>query len=424
MRILLIAYEYPPSPSPQSLRWAYLSRELACLGHEVHVLTVNLGGETPGLPAPHPDVRVHRTFAGPFRGLMAMLRERRHRTTSHVAAEKTASFDGQIKPPRSWKQTLWETLQSTAARFLFPDLRGEWKPWGQHGLKRLLTTVAPDVVISSHEPATTLELGLISRQMGFRWVADLGDPVLAGYTPPRWKERSTKLERQVCELADHIFVTNAGAAELLAQRHGRTSGVDVITQGFAPWGADHACPPPTSDRLELLYTGSFYDFRKPDALICAIETSENVRLSIAAVTVPETILNAARRMPDRIHLLGFLPHARILELQRNADVLVNIANADHSQIPGKIYEYLGACRPILHLNGGGDAIGTMIQSLQRGWSVENSCEAITCWLRDAQQAKQEYRLDTGLQLDSARVAEFSWSASARKITGVLESIPT
>ena len=67
MRLLLIAYEFPPSPSPQSLRWTYLVRELALQGHEVHVLTADLGGTTPGLP-PLPDsVRVHRTFPGLLR---------------------------------------------------------------------------------------------------------------------------------------------------------------------------------------------------------------------------------------------------------------------------------------------------------------------------------------------------------------------
>lgn len=50
MRFLLIAYEFPPSPSPQSLRWAYLARELVARGHRVKVLTIHLGGETPGLP--------------------------------------------------------------------------------------------------------------------------------------------------------------------------------------------------------------------------------------------------------------------------------------------------------------------------------------------------------------------------------------
>ena len=68
MRLLLIAYEFPPSPSPQSLRWAYFARELDALGHEVHVLAPDFGGETPGLPVLPRGVVVHRCFAGPFRG--------------------------------------------------------------------------------------------------------------------------------------------------------------------------------------------------------------------------------------------------------------------------------------------------------------------------------------------------------------------
>jgi hypothetical protein len=38
MRILLIAYDYPPLSSPQAIRWYYLSRELARRGVELHVL--------------------------------------------------------------------------------------------------------------------------------------------------------------------------------------------------------------------------------------------------------------------------------------------------------------------------------------------------------------------------------------------------
>ena len=48
MRILLITYEFPPSPSPQSLRWAYLCRELHRLGHDIDVLTIDLGGAAAG----------------------------------------------------------------------------------------------------------------------------------------------------------------------------------------------------------------------------------------------------------------------------------------------------------------------------------------------------------------------------------------
>ena len=43
LRILLIAYEFPPSPSPQSLRWAYLANRLVAAGHDVHVLAPDIG---------------------------------------------------------------------------------------------------------------------------------------------------------------------------------------------------------------------------------------------------------------------------------------------------------------------------------------------------------------------------------------------
>lgn len=423
MRLLLIAYEFPPSPSPQSLRWAYLCRELASMGHELHVLTPMLGGETPGLPPPHPDVRVHRTWAGPFRGFLAMRRERRHRERNDTAAVSQTDSTTPIKPPRSWKQTLWDRLQSLAAQAIFPDLRGEWKYWGRRELDRLLDEFQPDVVISSHEPATTLELGLHAKRKGFPWVADLGDPVLAGYTPTRWARRSMALESKVCAAADHVFTTNSGAMKLLRQRHGRERRISIITQGFDDRIVRQAAPDVSGERpfLDLLYTGSFYRFRKPNALLSALDAFPHVRLSIAAITVPEVILRIARERPQQIRLLGFLPHAVALERQRNADVLVNIANDDPTQVPGKFYEYLGSGRPILHL-GDSDAIGEWLCREARGWVVENNHDAITQWLHETCAAKRESRLEHGLKLDMGSVARFSWRHLAGDLSRTLESV--
>src|SRR5690606_20396913 len=191
MRLLLIAYEFPPSPSPQSLRWTYLVRELAAMGHEVHVLTVDLGGETPGLPALPDSVRIHRTFPGLLRGALALHREHRMRHPrkprgADADAAATANPVAALRPPRNWKQRVSEAVQAVAGQLHFPDIRGEWRRHGQRALGRLVATMRPDVVISSHEPATTLELGLSLRGMRLPWIVDMGDPVLAPYTPRRW----------------------------------------------------------------------------------------------------------------------------------------------------------------------------------------------------------------------------------------------
>lgn len=426
MRLLLIAYEFPPSSSPQSLRWAYLCRELHALGHEVHVLTIDLGGTTPGLPELPRPVRVHRTFAGPIRGALVALRDRSHRRASLSetrldAARGSDAVEQAIRPPRSGKQSFSETAQRLAAQFVFPDVRGEWFPWGKSRLNILLGQINPDLVISSHEPATTLELGLLAKQKGFPLIADLGDPVLAPYTPKRWAKRAHLLEQEICKQADHIIVTNTMAAAQMKQRHGREHNVSVLTQGFP-----ETCETPSSDianlfsssRLELLYTGSFYQFRKPDALIDALSQCPHARLNIASVTVPESLLAAADMMPQQIRLLGFLPHQHVLTLQRGADLLVNIANDDPHQIPGKIYEYLGACRPILHLGSFPDAIANLIAKLNRGWYCENASTAITQRLDAASQLKRSGSLNRSFALDLPSVRTYSWKHTAEKLDSI------
>ncbi|KAF1725108.1 glycosyltransferase [Pseudoxanthomonas japonensis] len=431
MHILLIAYEFPPSPSPQSLRWTYLARYLAERGHRISVLTINLGGTSTGLPALPADIVVTRTFAGPVRGCLATLRERRHRRGLRRDRADVADIGGvpALAPTNSasrqgWKQALSDLLQGAAARVIFPDVRGEWLPWARRRLDRMLETDPPDLVISSHEPATSLQLGLRAKRRGLPWIADLGDPVLAPYTPARWRRRAWMLERKVAETADHILVTTPAAAALLAERHHRDAGVTVVTQGHA---GDHPVPPGDDGlfapyRLELLYTGSFYRFRRPDALLEALRELPEARLNIASVALPASVIEFARELPDQVRVLGFLPHAQALDLQRRADVLVNIGNADPSQVPGKIYEYLGACRPILHLGDADDAIATFVAGLRRGWSCENREGPIAERVRSLIADKRAGRFADGLDLGPASVAPWHWRASAATIDALARSL--
>lgn len=379
MRILLIAYEFPPSASPQSLRWAYLCRELANRGHDVHVLTIDLGGHTPGLPSLPASVTVHSTFAGPFRGLFAARRKFRARKqeSAPTATAQTTSISRS-----GWKQRLSQQAQSLLAAILFPDARGEWLPWARVRLRRLLKLLNPDLVISSHEPATTLQLGLLAKRQGYRWIADLGDPVLATYTPKRWQSRAEQLESVTCREADQLIVTTETTRALLISRHKQTAPITVISQGFDQHViTESELPiPVTWDQTELLYTGSLYQFRRIDALLEALEKTTNIRLNIASIALPESLVIWMQKHPNKIRLLGFLPHSTALQLQRKAHILINIANDDPDQIPGKIYEYLGARRPVLHIRNTHDAISDLLQRTNRGWPCCNDAEAITTTL--------------------------------------------
>ena len=427
LRILLVAYEYPPSPSPQSLRWMYLTQELSGLGHDIHVLTPEIGMPASGLAVPE-RVRVWRTFAGPLRGGLAWLANRKKMETGRPTQGSdsrgaAASRGSAINPSLNWKGKLLACLQSSMEYLLFPDARGEWKCSATKGLSRVLKEVEPDVVISSHEPATSIELGLLAKRRGFKWIADLGDPIVAQYTPPRWIKRSRNLEGATARSADGIVVTTDNAAACLRQRYDLPPArVEVITQGF-----DHRLAPgPPLKRpshgapWELLYTGSFYSFRRAEELINAVLASGDVRLNIASMSVPEYVKAAAAERPSSIRLLGFLKHSDALRWQRYCHVLINISNGGDSQVPGKFYEYLGAQRPILHIGEAGrDLVAKEIERMSLGWVVCNETRDIMQLLSDLGSRVEEYTLQAP---GRSQFSERSWAALAQAYENVIRDV--
>lgn len=400
MRVLLIAYEYPPSPSPQSLRWMYLTRELARRGHQVHVLCPDLpeSGHAPRVRITD-GIHVHRTFPGPWVGLMAALSRRRTAGRRIDAGVLRLVQEQCVTGPvtLNWKGRFQTRVSKALGWFLFPDARAEWLPFARRRLAPLLVETRPDVVITSHEPATSLPLGFMARRLGYPWLADLGDPVLADYTPARWRRRAHALEASLCRRADGLSVTTSDALQLLAARHGVLPRVTrVITQGYdgsAQGISGQRDEIFDSDCLELLYTGSFYDFRAPDVLLEAVLRTPGARLNVVSREAPEALLAAARQAPHRVRLLGHLPHDRVLSLQRGADVLVSLGNPSPVQIPGKVFEYLGAGPPILHIRSSlptsatTDPVTGMLEELQAGISTDGTVESIVSALRGLLDAK-------------------------------------
>lgn len=443
LKVLLIAYEFPPSPSPQSLRWAYLVRELVSNGHQVHVLAPEHPGSGLGLPAIPASVVMHRTFAGPGMGLLNVLARRGRRRMQHVERNDAVQSDTRPAPdirdaPVPLRQTLnWKGhvhnavnrlkvaafhgFQRLVSGWFFPDGRAEWYPWARRRLQRLLPELRPDVVISSHEPATTLSLGLIAQRAGVPWVADLGDPVLAPYTPARWRSRAMALERKVCARAALVTTTAVDAVSILRERHAVPADrFQVLTQGFdgsAPEEQFHS----RTGVLELLYTGSFYAFRRSSALLEAVKATPGVRLNIASINVPEDIV-AASRQGDSVRLLGFLPHDQIVGLQRRHDVLVNIANDDPCQIPGKFYEYLGAGRPILHIGSGQDAAAELLRQTGRGWVCAGDGDSLAALLKVLRASLLGGGLTQSMDLSRDPVRHYDWREIGARLDSAIRMV--
>jgi glycosyltransferase involved in cell wall biosynthesis len=410
MRILLLAYNYPPLASPQAIRWYYLSRELARQGASVHVLAPDLQG-TPGMSLPVPDgVVVHRCDAAGLAGWTA-----RKRRAATPGASGAGAPDRQAPSVRlNWKGRMYRLLDRLISLYRYPDSRGQWLRPARRALDRLLDELAPDVLISSHEPPAPLQLGLAVADRVPVWLADLGDPVLAPYTPRRWRRRALRLERETCLRAAAVSVTTEATRQLLIRRHGvDPSRVQVLTQGFddtLPIGAPVGCAR-AEGPLHLLYAGRFYPFRSPAALLEAVCATPGVRLTVVAPEVDPAYLAMAARSGGRIVFLGEQPHEAVLRMQLECDVLVNIGNALEAQIPGKLYEYLGSGKPILHLaSTGDDPVVPLLAEWGVGWSCSNSATAIGELLASMTEAFPSMRAQ--LRLDPAQLRAFGWSSLA------------
>lgn len=452
MRVLLIAYDFPPIPSPQSLRWAYLVRELDRRGHEVRVLTVDTPGYgAGGLPALSDSVRVHRVWPG----LLASGRLSRGVRIDHgvpywtapprapsmlgvepMVASESLNWKGKLYFGSKWllfrmaggrvKSAILGALRRGMSAWMFPDHRAEWAFWSRGELRRMLSDQQPDAVITSHEPAFTLSLGSEAKRRGFTWVADLGDPVLAPYTSAAWRTHALALEKEVCTHADLVTVTSERTISILQERHGMRPGrMHLLTQGFdaerRAYMASDTGVTFEDDLVELLYTGSFYSFRRIDALLEAVAVVKGVRLTVATIAPPDVLVEASVNLPEKVRIIGFQPHDSALELQRRCDVLVNIANDDPMQVPGKIYEYLGSGTQILHI-GGVDGAAELIAKLNAGVWERDDAAALAARLREFREDKLQRGDRAWRRAPAEAIAQYSWQALAASFEGWVQAV--
>lgn len=415
MRILLIAYEYPPVVAAQALRWHYLGNELARLGVEVHVLCPNFTGFRPYPAEDIASVVDHRVWPGPFFGLSQWLAGP---MGGGVAGDEASG--GRVA---RCAFKVYRGVRKLLDHALYPDVRSEWYPFARGALLRLLKDVRFDAVISSHEPGVDLLLGLwAKRQCGLPWVVDLADPLCAPYSPKwrRWLDK--RVEAHVINKADRVILTTEDLLPALEGRHGPIAPNKV---GFIPQGGPvrrmqtgtRWARPGT---MHIVFTGNFYeDFRNPSQFAGALR-------AIASGEIAVTIAgDNARFAPmfegiDNVTFVGRLDHFECLALQQTADVLLNLANTQSYQIPGKIYEYMTAGKTILHVRApGDDPSERLLVSSGLGRSVANSADDIRSALENLLSDWREGSLVVAHSAVERFAAMHSWEMRARSLHEML-----
>jgi len=413
-RILVVAYHYPPMPSVGGNRWLAMSKYLRRRGHQVDVLTTSAFGSLPS-DAEHSVHRSGDLTAAPW--LRRLLRR-----PPLPRPGETAAVD---KPP-----------QRFITQLLVPDHNlATWVPYATRAARRLIAQRGYDCVIttSAYESTHLVGLGLGRRRPA--WIADFRD----GWTYHPWRppfptefqrRLDLRLERAVVQAAERTIVVERPVAEDFCRRLGVEAG--YVPNGWDPElerEADAAeAPEVAPGPLTLVHTGKLSgDWgRSPqplfEALRLLLEREPDLPTRLQVVLAgrldhEEQRMIAAARLERVVRHVGMVSRAEAMALQRRADVLLLLTSPTLVwELPGKVFEYFGARRPILALARDNEA-ARVIEETATGWTVApDDVEAIT--------ARLSALLHDGaaaLEYDERRLGRYIYPAPALALESEIEA---
>ncbi|UCG41822.1 MAG: glycosyltransferase [candidate division WOR-3 bacterium] len=223
---------------------------------------------------------------------------------------------------------------------LFPDSKVGWFPFGSVSGRHVVDQEKPSAIFATAPPFTSLLLGVrLKAHARLPLVADFRDPWPTGFAePPRHLRAPLRaIRRYVVRHADAVLAVNRGTADMVG------SGVRILDNGFDPEDFDAA-----AEKLEgfsVLHVGNVWQNEAAlEDVARAIAQVPDGRLYLAG-RFAEPMRRTLERN-DRIGLLGTLPHGRACRLMKGADILLYLGKPGQP-VGIKLYEYLGASRPIL-----------------------------------------------------------------------------
>jgi glycosyltransferase involved in cell wall biosynthesis len=293
-------------------------------------------------------------------------------------------------------------LKDLASGLLFPDRHLLWLPTALPGLARAVRRWRPEAVLVSAPPFSSFLLGWAAACLfGLPLVLDFRDEwsgfYARGFRPGGqgrlWGAAVSALEGTLVRGATRITCASPDYASRFHVLYGGTPDKYVwIPNGYDPAdfpGAGDVPPPPPP--LRLVYTGTVMGVTSLRPLWAALALLSEKQRQRIVVEVAGRVVDEEPADPGLAGLAvtahGYLDHQAALARMRAAHALVLTLSPGlgaERVIPGKLYEYLAARRPILGLLPRGRAAALMEACaagvLADPTQPEQAARAITAWL--------------------------------------------
>ena len=451
-RVLIITYYWPPSGGSGVQRWVKFAKYLPAEGWQPVIYTP----ENPELTSidrtlaaeiPAEAEILRRPILEPY-GIYRKLMGKGASTDLKTLVEpgRKAADDGDVVTPissgkKSWKQRLSLWIRGNV---FVPDPRVGWLRPSVRFLKEYLKEHPVDAIVTTGPPQSMHLIGqALHKATGLPWIPDFRDPWTRMYylkhlplTRRTWR-RLQRMEQSVLDSCSTVLAVTPLVQEDFQAR--TKTPVAMITNGFD--AEDFAGTVTPDGCFNLVHTGLFAADGNPLVLwkvlggMAARDAAFRDALRLRLVgkvdrEVREAI--AAEGLADRVVDLGYRDHAAAVQEQRTASVLLLPLRNDPDYriiLPGKLFEYLAARRPVLGIGQEDGAMARVLADthagITAGWDNENAVRAYleAAWaaFRGEPFAPQP-GLQPGLAATTGAVEQYTRTNLTKSLAALLDSV--
>ncbi|RRJ91276.1 glycosyltransferase [Paenimyroides tangerinum] len=372
-KVLIITYYWPPAGGPGVQRWLKFVKYLPDFDIEPIVFIP----ENPNYPIIDSELQKD---INPNTIIIKNPISEPYKLASIFSKKTTNAISSGIIPNKKKQSFLDKFLLYVRGNFFIPDARIGWVKPSVSVLDNYIKEYPVDLIITTGPPHSLHLIGLeLKNKLNCKWFADFRDPWTSiGYhkqlkLTERSKEKHLKLEKEVLNTADHILVTSPTTKnEFTKLTH---KPITVITNGY---DVEYIQKKPLDSKFSIAHIGSFLSERNPRIFWKALselikenkDFKEDFELKLIG-KVSQEILDVVSefKLSNYLNNLGYLSHNQALIEQRSSQVLL-LVEIDSEEtvgiIPGKLFEYMAAERPILAIGPEGADFSNIIKETNSG----------------------------------------------------------
>ena len=371
-RALIITYYWPPAGGPGVQRWLNFVKYF----REFEIEPIVYIPDNPHYPLVDnsfnqevpKDIEILRHPVNePYKFAKLLSKNKTKQISSGIISEKEPSF-------------IEKVLLFIRGNFFIPDARVRWVNPSVSFLKKYISNNKIDIVVTTGPPHSLHLIGQkLQKQLDLPWLADFRDPwtTIHYHKSLRLTKASErkhkKLEASVLNNASVVTVTSSTTKKEFQEI--TKQPIEVITNGYE---SKEEISASLDKKFSLVHIGSLLSERNPIVLweVLSELISENknfandFQLKLAG-TISDSVVESIKSygLEPNLDLLGYISHSEALQMQHNAQVLL-LLEIDREEtraiIPGKLFEYFAAQRPIVALGPKGSDIEGLITETNSG----------------------------------------------------------